>query len=287
MKGLSRDSRRPLRHRARHGDRSRVRGGAGPRPRGRALGRGDGGETLAARRQLLERIERESAESGADDPVRSGPGLPFAATLDSSNDLRLPVESGLRPRSAAPTSYEATLPQAGTSDPFLSAPATTRMPSSPVLPLQPFSMGDTPGPGTPETPGPAQAPADPAGKGEPFSPLDADLRPPSDPRPPSDGIGASRAPSDPLADGSGQPARVHRIPVHIEPQEEQISLRERLETPLKVVAAGVLLSVADPLARPFLTGVPVRLLWVAEILVVVGVLWAIGRLVLPLRSSRD
>jgi serine/threonine-protein kinase len=79
------------------------------------------------------------------------------------------------------------------------------------------------------------------------------------------------------------PVRPRPIPLRIEPEEEPISLRDRIETPLKVIAAGVLLSVADPLLRPFLGGVPIRPLWVAEVLVVVGVLWVAARLVMPVR----
>jgi serine/threonine-protein kinase len=272
-------------------------------------------DTLRARSQLVERIERAAAE--ADEAVASGPALPFATTVSMN---RGPIgdrdaESGPRSRpilrsDAPPTGKERTLPSARASgrpppprpprppvpnvqersalpDPgFLDVPPTTRTappgidtgvatPAGRALP-QPLADWALPDPGLPRSP-----------DGVPTPPSSGSPAPPpassSGRRPISEGSPgqASMAPSAPL-----QP-RARRIPLHIEPQEEPVSLRERIENPLKVVAAGVLLSVADPLLRPLLGDFPIRPLWIAEVLVVAGVLWIVARLMLPARRRRD
>jgi hypothetical protein len=78
-------------------------------------------------------------------------------------------------------------------------------------------------------------------------------------------------------------AAVRIRPIAAEPEEPPLSLRERLETPVKIVAAGILLAFADPVLRPFLGGIPIRPLHVAEVLLVAGVIWIAVRLVLPAR----
>jgi hypothetical protein len=79
-------------------------------------------------------------------------------------------------------------------------------------------------------------------------------------------------------------ARARPIPVRAEPERPAVSLREKLETPLKVVVAGVVISLADVAVRQYTAAWPVRPIWIAEGLVVIGVLWALARVLLP---SRD
>ena len=81
--------------------------------------------------------------------------------------------------------------------------------------------------------------------------------------------------------GPGAPSA---ISVRPDPGRATLSLREKLETPLKVVVVGVVVSLADVAVRQFTAAWPVRPIWIAEGLVVIGVLWALARVLLP---SRD
>jgi hypothetical protein len=294
------------------------------------------GETLRARTELLERIERAAAggvslaAATTTEDVKSGPVHPLAATFDVSEG-GAHARSGTRARptpdraplfmdlagegrALAPTQRSQT-PLTPSSPPFV--PITSDAPPRPHFNLEPRPSSDSFG-GARQSTAPSSAP--------PRAHFNVEPRPISDgysgvrqptpdaaPRPPvSDGHGEVRQPTaDPpsrpsvapraVADGQGgalqssnplatppPAARPRRVPIPIPvDQERHISLRERLETPFKVVAAGVVLSLVDAAARPYLGDFPVRPLWLAEILVVVGVLWALARMVLPLRTSRD
>ena len=99
---------------------------------------------------------------------------------------------------------------------------------------------------------------------------------------------SAKPPASPLQPPAEPPpaARPYRIPVRTAGAlDAERTLRERLEAPLRVVALGVVLSVVDVAVRPFTASLPFRPLWIAEILVVAGVLWALARVVLP--APRD
>ncbi len=248
MKALARDT--PLRYATARAMAMDLEAAVGLAP-AREIGRwveAMAGDALAARAQLLERIERTAAISAATPLAPSSMAwlAQDEALLPTSPSARSGVE--IRPGTMGGV---ATLPEPRSdvglrdeSRPISSRPLSSR-PRPPPRP--PASRPPVPMGGTPNTP--AVAPLTPT----------------------------------PLA----PPLRAHRIPTRaVDPADAERSLRERLEPPLKVVALGVVLSVVDVVVRPYTESLalPVRPLLIAEILVVVGVLWALARVVLP--SSR-
>jgi serine/threonine-protein kinase len=129
----------------------------------------------------------------------------------------------------------------------------------------------------PSAPEPAEPPAPPSSL-RLVRPLEA---PPPSLEPanvtPRSSVSAHPHASTPLpASDAPPPSRAYRIaPVQRRPPT---SVWERVETPLKVVAAGLVVAAVDALAHPFLPAVPFRLLWIAEGVIVVGVLWILARL---------
>jgi eukaryotic-like serine/threonine-protein kinase len=206
------------------------------------------GDTLGARRQLVSSIEQ-------------APVLSELESVERVSERSLPVESGTRPKPAPSemAAQERTWPQA------------SKPPRSGLGAEIAFSSGPPPQ---------AAAPLDPRPDGMGLGPRS--LEPGLSPSSPSfGGMLDVAAPGPP-------PQRPRRIPIPVEPEADHlVSLRERLETPLKVVAAGVVVALVDMAVRQYTASLPVRPLWVAEVLVVVGVLWALARVVLPQRGSRD
>jgi serine/threonine-protein kinase len=94
-------------------------------------------------------------------------------------------------------------------------------------------------------------------------------------------------PSPPLPDALAPPVvPVRAMPVRpsraVEAPTE--SLGARLAAPLKVIAVGVVLTLADIATRSLTASLPFRPAWIANVLVVVGVVWALVRLVMPPRT---
>ena len=225
------------------------------------------GDTLAARAKLIEAIEQAVAApstAGENTRVRS-----LRALLETSSpDARaepLPeqgsfLDSGPRPREAP-------------------VPMPIGLPSSPPPRMDEGVFGNEPTM-------PGQASDEPPRSDRPPPPLP--VAPPSSRSMPLPVLPPSSRDETPLFDRPAPPARSRRVPHRIQPAEmdeiDRASLRERLERPLQLVAAGVVLSLVDWAAREYTVALPVRPLWLAEILVVVGVVWAFARLALPPRD---
>jgi hypothetical protein len=97
--------------------------------------------------------------------------------------------------------------------------------------------------------------------------------------------GAVDPPPDPRAAYRPVAQRASRrpqafAPVPVNDGVERVSLRERLDAPLKVVALGLVLSLVDVVIRQMEIQLPVRPIWIAEVLVVLGMLWALFRVFL-------
>ena len=213
------------------------------------------GPALAARARLLERIEvAVAAPPTASERTRiEGLRASLADSLflpETARDL----ESGPRPILGARSSddrgegFEPTQPQKERSEPTgpSSAPASSAPPVSSAPPAS-------------AAPPPRSAPPAPA------------------PPPGSLEAGARRQ------EGSG--ARVHRIPVRIQDEDDDRgSLRERLAWPVRLLVLGVALSLVDFALRQAEVTLPFRPIWAAEILVVVGVVWAFVRVAVAPRE---
>ena len=209
------------------------------------------GPALAARARLLERIEVAVAAPPTSSERTRIEGL--RASL--SDSLFLPetsrdLESGPRPIVGARSSddrgegFEPTQPQKERSEP--TGPSSAPAPASSTPPVS-------------SAPPPRSAPPAPA-------PLTGSLE-----------AGARRQ------EGSG--ARVHRIPVRIpDEDDDRGSLRERLAWPVRLLVLGVALSLVDFALRQAEVTLPFRPIWAAEILVVVGVIWAFVRVAVAPRE---
>ncbi len=241
---------------------------------------GMAGATLNARTQLLERIERAAAGlalPAAVEDVRTSAVHPLAATYDLG-ERGLAAQSGTRSRPPPVPGLSSEPPRART--PVASSyPPVPGAPSDPPRVRTPVS---SPYPLLDELREPARTVLDPTPPAPPRTSTPAPqpyFNP--EPRPISDPQGPARPSSNPL-EAAPSPPRARRIPIPVQTEEDHhVSLRERLEAPLKVVAVGVVLSVVDAALRPYLDSLPLRPLWLAEILVVAGVLWALARMVLP------
>jgi serine/threonine-protein kinase len=252
------------------------------------------GETLAARAKLLESIEQAvaasptSGENTRIDGLRAlllrapSPALSKELALEQGSFLDsgprpkeepIPMPLGL-PSTPPPRMGEelfgvdATLPQPTRSD---APPPEPSEPSGPPLPVAPRVARSVP---------PAAKSVPPAAKSVP--PAARPAAPEPTIVPPS-----ARENEPPLFDSPA--ARRPRPPRRIGPPQpmdglDRASLKERLEKPLQLVAVGVGLSLVDWAVRELTVSLPVRPIWLAEILVVVGVVWAFARLALP---SRD
>jgi hypothetical protein len=249
------------------------------------------GEALATRGRLLEAIERTAASipplgerSGTESPILPS-GQLFRGGPEARRDRSDPQESGPRPRSEPgasrgagpsdnPLPYDVTLPQAARESRW---PPQRPASSSQTMP----AVGRGPGSGGLVRPPDATPQGGPTSSQEPGSG-------PHTPR----GSGPHTAPSSgPYADQGGElgldfsrPSHVPRPRPAFRPsmQEEdtsatRASLRERLESPLKLVALGVVISVLDWAAREYTASLPIRPSWFAETLVILGVLWAAVR----------
>jgi len=150
--------------------------------------------------------------------------------------------------------YDVTVPQKGRSE---YPPAPSAGGSAP-----PGSANPPPPPVPPARSAPSVAPS---GSGDPEtrpSALDSSSRPPR--------------PRD--------MARSHRrTPIRAaEPDDsDRSALRERLQWPIRLVIVGVVTSFADFGLRQADVPLPIRPIWIAEVLVVVGVIWAFITVVTP------
>ncbi|MFT3775127.1 MAG: protein kinase [Minicystis sp.] len=105
-----------------------------------------------------------------------------------------------------------------------------------------------------------------------------------------------RAPAEPLpnslepAAGAPRPrdaSRPYRRPIQVtggDTDEDHSGLKERLAWPIRLVLAGVVVSLADFALRQFIV-LPIKPIWFAEVLVVVGVIWAFVGVFLPARGE--
>ena len=272
------------------------------------------GETLAARAKLLEALEQSVSASAASASVPALAATP-AADADSFLDELLESEPPLRalpmpmpvglPSSIPPPmgmseeifGVEPTSPARirNRAEPPPSEPPARPLPIAPPPRPLPIAASKAPDllppkapPPRPPPPPPAKAaPPPPPPKAAPPAPpaKAAPSVPPPAPLPKPAVVPPSATDEPPLFDPA--PSRPQRPPRRVQPEDQGLdraSLRERLEKPLLLVAAGVVLSLVDTAVRAYTASLPVRPLWLAEILVVVGVIWAFARLALPRRD---
>ena len=236
------------------------------------------GDTLATRAKLLESIEQAvsaTSSSGENTRIQGLRALLDARSQDGARELLLEqgsfLDSGPRPKEA-PTPMPVGLPS--------SPPPTMGGEMFGNDLTMPGHLSDASPPSVP-VPGPPLPVAPPPAKPTPLSVAPPAAKPMTLPITPP--LSQDEAP---LFDPS--PARPRRAPRQIQPAQteglDRASLRERLERPLQLVAAGVALSLVDWAVREYTVALPVRPIWLAEILVVVGVIWAFARLALPSRE---
>jgi serine/threonine-protein kinase len=99
------------------------------------------------------------------------------------------------------------------------------------------------------------------------------------------GVNPPQRAGDPAAQPA--PYRPHRIPIPVQEPDESMARSAfvaRLAWPLRLVGAGVVISLVDFGLRQLDVPLPIRPIWIAEMLVVVGVIWAF---VTVFVSSRD
>jgi serine/threonine-protein kinase len=242
------------------------------------------GAELAARAQVVEALERAVAaspsggESTRIEGLRASAGLDALTRRETSLDrlLDASLESGPRPK-AAPVPLPGGVPVLA--DPFafdVTMPQKVRSERPPPEVAPPPASAARPA-----------APKPPSPRDEAALLAKAGVPPLPEPAPPSASpLSLQGAPSSRTESPSG---RVHRIPVRsgahpLADDDDRASLRERLEWPIRLVAAGVILSLADVIVRQADVALPLRLIWLAEVLVVAGVLWAFVRLFLPAKD---
>ena len=223
------------------------------------------GAALGARAKLVEAIERAASASPQSGEHTRIEGLKASLGGLGAEDL----ESGPRPILGAESAsrrddaigLDATFPQKTRSQ---SPPAPSSPPASPALPQAPVS-GVTPK----ASDAPPQAPPAPSSQDA------AAPSPHEQPQPSPLDSGLSRR-----REGSG--ARAYRIPVRTD--DDRASLTERLVWPIRLVVAGVLVSLAGFVLRQLGVPLPVRPSLFAGALVAVGVVWAFARVALPSRE---
>jgi serine/threonine-protein kinase len=252
------------------------------------------GAALAQRARLLESIERTGAA-----PPTSGertrieglrptlPAPPPSADIFELSPLA-PPESGSAPRPAPipilgalraedrpGLGYDLTMPQKGRSDrPPSTLPPSTPRPARSAFDEQPAAAEPAPRPALPV----AADSHTPASSG----PTAADPSTlPSAPDPAS----SKSNPARPPRDLSRPHQRTAIRPVVNEDEAERTALFEKLQWPIRLVLAGVVVSLADFGLRQLDLPLPIRPIWVAEVLVVVGVIWAFVSLFMPSREE--
>jgi serine/threonine-protein kinase len=272
---------------------------------------GMAGAVLAARARVLETIEQALANVPAGGEATRLDGL--RATLSamtlpreleeadsgrggSGASSREPSSSGpLRPVSGAVSkpggregAVDATMPQGSEGPPLPVAPVRPQPDEGLVPGLAALGVR---GPSTPLPPRPvdpraadphARPSVPPTTLPSPGAPAAPEAAPGAAPKPLSDGARAARsAPS-----GEGGVVRRRPIPIRGEPEGgiDRASVRAKLALPTYVVVVGVLISLADVGLRTAGLTFAFRPIWAAEVLVIVGVVWAFVALALPSRE---
>jgi serine/threonine-protein kinase len=227
------------------------------------------GEALATRARLVEAIEQ--ADTSAAPPLESSsaeraivPSSPSGGLLLPRRDRSDPQDSGPRPRSEPGSSRLAP----GSVPP----PRDSRVPPRPSDKPAGWSktmpaVGIPPAPGRDPLPDPSAGPHAPPGPSPYVAPPD-DLN--------LGGPAPQLTPGWEVAPRPRPPVRPMRV-MDEDTSAARATLRERLETPLKVVAVGVAISALDWAAREYTSTLPIRPAWFAEALVIIGVLWAVVR----------
>jgi serine/threonine-protein kinase len=227
-----------------------------------------------------EEVDSGREASGADSPkLRSG-----SVPRPGGREGAFPIDTwGSGPASDPPAQgpLDATNPQGGEplGPPLPVAPGRA-LPDDDLVPGLLPALGVR-GPSTPLPPRPAEPSAGPTTLPSPPAPAEA---------------APAEAGSDPLADAtrSARPAptandgvvRRRPIPIRGEPDAaiDRGSLRAKLGLPITLVVVGVLVSLADVGLRMAGISFAFRPIWVAEVLVIVGVVWAFVALALPSRE---
>jgi serine/threonine protein kinase len=250
------------------------------------------GEMLGARTQLLSYIEKNATAllAGAGAKTTS-PGTPEQPSIQSEQRAK-PTPSRDEPASG-------TVPRAP-AEPALGTPRPEGLACDDTTPKNPkpgYGAGgaasgkrDSERPGAPLPIAGSQAVSLPIAGGQavPLPIAGAQAGPRAAPLGGMDPIGelplgSGRGPAEARPPDGLQVARPRPIPRPIaEPTtaDHHASLRERLEWPIRLVAAGVVISLLDWAVREYTAALPVRPMWIASALVIVGVVWAFARVFL-------
>jgi serine/threonine-protein kinase len=267
------------------------------------------GAVLAQRARLLETIERTVAApptsgertrieglqarlpappSEAVDLFQLAPlGLPESGS--GPRPMPVPILGAMRSEDRPGVGYDLTMPQKGQSErPPSTGPGRSERPASggtvsPSSPRPARSAYDEPP--APEA-APRSAPPATPPPVESHAPASAALVPPEATTLPSaPDPGSSKSIPTRPRDLSRPHTRTPIRPVVNQDEADRTALLDKLQWPIRLVVAGVVVSLADFALRQLGLPLPIRPIWAAEVLVVVGVVWAFVSLFLPSREE--